>query len=1170
MNKHSNKTKLIRRGLVLVALSCTVAFSATALTACDDDDDDTSTSKTDNCKIANGNFEYYSDDDFLNVINSPSSWTKSVGSDGNGNSASSSIKASGIVNTDSDLWSEMTTTKYTATSVSDAEKNWDNMTVKDRLYFYSEIEDGKYEDSEDVDELSDFDLYEDYTYGIDYDDLPDCENPLTHDGTAEDEDSVLMIRNYRTDGYGTAQKYTSSTTITLEKNTSAMFSVWVKTENLTYNNGKTVSGNRGAYIGVTHTVGDVTMDEMQITNIDTSSVTENNGWKKYTVYLKGCTYSSSTFTIVLGLGKGSTQNRFEYVQGYAFFDDVDCTLLTNDEYDAATRSADGTYTIPYCSTFTDASDKLFDVYDDYRNSETFALDMYQGFSTFDVTGDSSVDISLTKETYNGISYTTTNYKGLGISTANDVTEVTSLASLKNTNNSYLKSVLSKDFENYPFASSEDMIMLLSADGAAYTAEMKATGDAFTLAPDSYKMISFWVKTSALDSYTGASITLVDGENENTIAAFDSTTISTIDLDDKEDLFDGWVQCFFFIKNETKIDQSFYLKFSYGPTTIVGTTKASYGEGYAAFTNFEVLDMNSDEFALVSTGDQAVSVSLTGESNSSTYGFDSTIYSQTDAIEQGLATPLNYTGVDGGSTYVGGTEYSYANASEYAGLINKEYAANYAENSSSGDWLDLLLKAENISITNALSQIGWWNDVFGSSTQPLLIVNAVEQSYGYIANTTTSFSSSSYTALSVKVKVSKGAIAYVYLIDTSDVKNGYSDCVNITTPEVTYWYDDNGNITKVDPSDDDYNKKTDIVYKINSNGLYTKADGSDETYYANLTAYKTASEYDSETYSSDTDAGKNLVTDSGKIVYYYHDGTYYAEYDKDDNEYLVPVSDLDHSYARYNSESRYLYTVVDNRDGSLSEGWHTVSFYVNCGDEAKNYRLEVFSGSRDGSIKSAAGSYVAFDCNTPEALSDYYDNLLDETLNKIADGNDDLEIDKETGRLVYKSTGATYENASYYTFTYYDSSDYLRYDENADPTNNYIVYDDSSDDPGNLYSGYTQSEQTETLIYLYYEADGEYTTFVNYAPIDTTVSADSTIDDDDDEEDEEFDYSVLLMVISIILSAVLIFTMIALLVRRIVKRVKSRKVPDNNVYSAKRRRYARKGNITLADDEEKKD
>lgn len=1166
MNKGIYSKKLIRRGFTVVALSFTVALSAAAFASCDDDDD-ASTSKTDNCKIANGNFEYYSDDDYLNVINSPSSWTKSVGSDANGNSASSSIKASGIVNTDGDLWSELTETKYTATSVSDAEKNWDDMTVKDRLYFYSEIEDGEYEDS-DVEELSDFDLYEDYTYGIDYDDLPDCENPLTHGGE-EDETSVLMIRNYRTDGYGTAQKYTSSTTITLEKNTSAVFSVWVKTEDLTYNNGVAVSGNRGAYIGVTHTVGDTTMDEMEITDIDTEGVTENNGWKQYTVYLKGCSYSSSTFTVVLGLGKGSTKNRYEYVQGYAFFDDVECTLLTNDKYDEAVLDGDGNYTVPYCTTFTPADEKLFAVDGDYSSNDIFALDMYQGFSSFNISGETSVEIDLTKDTYNDVSYTTTNYKGLGISTDNDVTVVSSLNDLKGIDNPYLSSLLKKDFENYPFDEDEDMIMLMSADGAAYTAEMKSDAS-FTLEPDTRKTISFWVKTSEMNTFTGATITLMDGDTENTIAAFDSTTVATIDLDDEEDLFDGWVQCFFFVENDTEEAQTFYLKFSYGPTTIVGTTKASYGEGYAAFANFEVLEMNTDEYDVVSTGDQAVSVSLTGETSTSSYGFDDVIYSQTDAIENGLAIPLNYMGVDGGSSYVGGTEYSYANSNSYAGLINKNYAENYLENYVEGDWLSYLFGAKDISVTNALTTVDWWTEIFGTSTQPLLIVNAVEQSYGYIANASSSFSSDSYTALSIKVKVSAGAVAYVYLIDTTDVKKGYNDCMSITTPEVTYWYDDNGNITRIDPSDDDYNKRTDIVYKIDSTGLYLKADGSDSNYYANLAAYKTAYEYDSETYSEDTDAGKNLVTDSGTTVFYYHDGGYYAEYDKDENEYLIPVSDLDHSYARYTSETRSLYAVIDNRDGSLSEDWKTVSFFISVGDTSKSYRLEVFSGSRDGSVKSAAGSFVAFDTNTLDSLSDYYDNVLDETLNKIADGNDDLEIDKDTGRLVYKSTGETYEDASYYTFTYYDSADYLRYDENADPTNNYIVYEDSSDDPGNLYSGYTQSEQSEKLIYLYYQSGDEYMTFVDYTAIDTAVSADSTIDDDDDDEDEEFDYSVLLMVISIILSAVLIFTMLALLVRRIVKRHRKSKRNDNNMYSAKRRRYARKGNIALSDDDEKKE
>ena len=85
---------------------------------------------------------------------------------------------------------------------------------------------------------------------------------------------VELCKALNIDGRGTAQKYPSSTTVTLEPGTSAFFSVWVKTMDMTYNGtseekGPKVDGERGAYIGVTHTVGGTTLDPMQIKNIDT-------------------------------------------------------------------------------------------------------------------------------------------------------------------------------------------------------------------------------------------------------------------------------------------------------------------------------------------------------------------------------------------------------------------------------------------------------------------------------------------------------------------------------------------------------------------------------------------------------------------------------------------------------------------------------------------------------------------------------------------------------------------------------------------------------------------------------------------------------------------------------------------------------------------------------------
>ncbi len=1164
-NTFNKKSK--KKAILALSLACVSAFSMCFFSACDDDDtdkDSSSTTKTDEGMIANGDFEYYTDDDNLKLVVSPASWSKSVGTDGNSNSAASSAKASGIVNTETSVWNEMTTSSYVPTDLDDAEKNWEKMTAKDRLDFYARLDDGEFED-DDVEKASEFELYEDYAYSIDADDLPTTENPGTHDkgvytSTGDDdksETSVLMIHNYRTDGYGTAQKYTSSTTVTLEANTSATFSVWVKTQDLTYNNGVEVTSNRGAYISVTQTVGGTAIDQTQIKNINTAGVTENNGWEQYTVYLKGCSYASSTFNIVLGLGQGSTSNRYEYVDGYAFFDDIECEKITNDKYDELVAQHSS---IPTAHLFSDKNDKLFAVDKAYKGNKAFAIDLYQGFSSFDIESNTVISADLTKETYNGISYTTTNYKGLGISTANDVTAVGSLTSLEAINNSYLKTVLNNDFSKFPFADNEQIIMLLSAEGAAYTAEMKPTSDIFTVEPDEYKMVSFWTKTSALDGYTGATITLVDGDSKTSIGSIDSTIVETVDIDDEEDLFDGWAQCFFFVSNSTKESQSFSLNFSYGPTSITGTTKANYLEGYAAFTGFETYAMNEEEFSYATSGERTAIVSLTGKKTvNDSNGFDQTIYSNTDAIEEGMATPLNFIGVDGGSSFVGGSDYSYANSNDNAGLINKNYKENYSNNYEAANWLYNLLNIEGYkatSLTQALNTSSWWNEIFGTSTQPLLIVNAVEQSYGYIARSASTMSTSSYTSISLNVKVSKGAVAYVYLIDTTSLKDGYSNTVSIETPEVTYWYDDEGNICVKDPSDDDFDSKKDIAYLINKNGLYESVDKADTNLYANLSAYETAYENDSEDFDKESNAGKNLVTADGDIVFYYYDGSYYAQYDEEKNEYLLRVTDLDKKYARYEKESKDLFTVVDNRDGSLTSDWVNVAFYVATGDRSISYRLEVFSGSRDGSVKSLPGSYVAFDSVNPSSLSDSYDGLLEEVIDKLDKADNGVSLDDETGRLL-KEDGSVYENAMYYTYTFYDSADYLRYDEYADPANDYILYENESDDPGNLYSSYQQSAQEEQLAYLYYEDEASYLTFVNYTSIDTGVTAETPVTDADEDEDEEISTDTVLMIISLILSIVLVFTMICLIVRRIVQHYRRANVNRDNVYNAKRRHYAKK-------------
>ena len=121
MAKYFKTKQAKKRTIAAMSVALAATFSLGLFAACatpddDGDEDDSTTSKTDTQLIANGNFEFYSDDDLLNLINTPDSWTRSTGSDSNG-SAPSSEAASGIVNTDE--WDNLTKSAYAFTSVED-------------------------------------------------------------------------------------------------------------------------------------------------------------------------------------------------------------------------------------------------------------------------------------------------------------------------------------------------------------------------------------------------------------------------------------------------------------------------------------------------------------------------------------------------------------------------------------------------------------------------------------------------------------------------------------------------------------------------------------------------------------------------------------------------------------------------------------------------------------------------------------------------------------------------------------------------------------------------------------------------------------------------------------------------------------------------------------------
>ena len=1235
-------------------------LSFCAFAACSDsseDDENTTDSKTDTQTFANADFEYFDDSDGSYLIGGADSWTNSTDSNNSGTSASSSSAKSGIVDTSLD-WGDDTNGFYQA--------------YADYLY-YDQLE----EDDPDSPELEDPEYYTDIDnyYDIpgwdvlktelektdDSIDLTDAEtikaqaaeiakrakalNPGTHWADEDNADEldeengthVLMLHNYRSDGRGTAQKYTSSS-ITLSAGTEAMFSVWVNTRELTYNDGKEVNGNRGAYIAVTNTVGGNTQDPLVVRNIDTKGE-----WQQFTFYIQASDYAATTFAVELGLGNqdnGTSTNKTSYVQGYAFFDDLHYEVKTagsfQSEIDAA--DADGrkaTLDLTYGTSYT-----TFDATEYTESERSFALNLKDVEPdplslTLKTDNEDGVKPGDYASTINGVRPTTDDRGNTILNSAplleSDLSRLTDIPTTKTTDtgNSGWKSAdalkasdvaaLREAFANYdklPFMDSDtaakNIFLLYSSQGAPYTAS--ASSDLFKLAKDEYMLLSFWVKTSDLQGGTGATVSVVEDGNKTktSISAVDTTTIEATDLTDdfngkkgtyedaasaaevREDIYDGWQQCFFFVANTTDETITFTLEFNYGVTSDFGsTTAASFVPGFAAFAGFSAEKLTEAQYNNKTTGTYAVDVALAGNSAPADSSFDDVADVDSEKIKDGFGTPANYEGTYGGSHRVGGDTIN-TDTLDTAGLLSKDYADNYVSEYFEQDgstitgvpdaknktWLDVLSKAS--WITGSFDQTNWWTTVFGSdSTQPLLIVNTVEQAYGFFAREDTSVSTSSYAMVTVRVKLSPGATANIYLIDTEAdettdadldtdgyVPHSYKSALEYGVG-ISYRYDNEGNVVNLDPEDQNFSTRSNTLFYMQDNGLWLPKGVSDTSvYYANLANYE-------------TDDEGNRVDSDGNIVYYATDtdGEYYRYYDQTNDEYSVLVRDFKDAGFTDEELSGAILQDLSGYSKALQQtvewpatkenvsDWIYARFFLSTGDEAKSYRLEVWSGDRTGATKNPEDSFVMFEMvnygtldesTFTDNVSDMVDRLIDaynadpnlSDADKLRDENDLIEAYRENpADFVDGKYGDT--ELIYFLYSLYDDNDYASYDPD---------YSDSANSPYDLTTQYSDTVSflrthytDETLGRTYYD------TYVNYSASEKTVSSSSDSDDSttDDTTDNTPGYNVWLLVVSIVLAAVLIFTLIVLLIRKLLANMKKKPSKATQAYDNKRKRYIRK-------------
>ena len=1156
MRNNKSKNKLF--ALLLTAFFASA--SAGVLSACsktsdsDVDQSEISTDQTtDSSRIKNGSFEFDANKDTTPIVTSPKSWSRS--------SVLTSKAASGVIDTASDAWDKLTKTGgITPANETEAENKWADMNTYDRLQF---IKTWKEENkNKSVDDLK---FYEDH-YNISADDIPDNDvNPGTHyeesDAAASKNTKVLMIHNKYTSSSGTAQSFTSSSSLTLPAGTSAKVSVWVKTAKLTYyytgenseNTDLNILKNRGAYIGISRTVAGKSKDQVQVKNINTErmikdgGVANQNGWVQYEFYLKGSDYASSTFTMVLGLGQGTSNSVMGFVNGYAFFDDLECTIIENAEYDTLAADADKT-----------ADDDTTEFYADKEDLNHLKYAVDSGVTLNSLTfGNAGITAATKIDAENNAFDTADALDKTGVFAKNSVNTETET-------NEYFKTVWESDFaSSYPFAETNDILMLFSASKTAY----EATTQVITLKENSSVLFSVWVKTSKIPSgATGAGISYTETDSEgnakNTdeektalLSSIDSTTGTKTEVDDtqsaggkKENIFGGWQQCTLLVENNTDDDKYFTLTFTYGATAD-DAEKTAYAAGYAAFTNLQAIGSklsteDNDPFTqsdYFSTGTYAATKTFDVTEESAGFAaFDSRAYDSKNTqkgIENGFADLANYKGVWGGSSNVLSAPTSSdddIDNNPYAGLVNKKYAANYV---SSGRYND-------VEGLNALFNAA--ETEFEQAAEPLLIFNKeASKSYGYLANSSVTVAADSYKTVSVRIKTSANgnANASIYLIDT-DNEDGAS--LTLSTPKISYWYDKTGNVCAKDPKNDKtFKSSTDTALYLNSRGLYevnTKWLSDKDLqgkYYANLSNYAKDENGNlivadgGVQYNYDASVWENEGTDG--IAFYYKDGAYYA-----DKACTVRVYDLAElvtagKLTPRTQTSADQGTVALEYTGIETNGeWKTYTFYIHTGSEAKNYRLEVWSGTRDNKSVFEAGSYVMFAAdNRTELTSDTWSSLLKETLKKAQEDY--------TGDDFFTSAAVRY-----YAFSFLDSAKFLRYDSSLDKDdigNAYTSYDSTSDD----YK-FDPEKKSDYVTYLAYGdaiLGDEKMIFADYSKTDVSVTADTNDDNSGDDTADDTSASGMngwLLASSIILAAVLLLAIVSIAVQRIVKKKNRAKAP----------------------------
>lgn len=709
-------TKFGFKTLLVFLLTLTLAFATTLAAACGNGNDSSSTSDssssteenypTDYQQITNGDFEFSTfkteAKDF--PVSSSIGWTLSRDSITSSAPSSKTGAPSGIVDTAKEAYDAIASDKGLA-------KDGDNVFNPGTPYSAGKLtEDGSYIYSEDVEN----------------------EDGLPTKGT-----KILMIHNETsTAGEGTAQKFTSTKTLSLAHNEFAVLSVWVNTHGLT---SKQLTSNvenvdTGAYIMVQNTVSS-SCDPFVIKNINTEGE-----WVNYTVYLASSDFSSSSFKVVLGLGFGSTDYTRYFVEGFAYFDNITYKTIDRAEFEKATEGVS-----EYNLYKSDSGNGYVE-----KEAEDLVVNTKTNTEKTFLLSHKRANVNL------GTAYT---LEG-GESKVNEVSTVkpgkTGTVKFANVTEAYTAYGITADEDKLP--GYDGNALFFNYEEAT---SMSYTTKAYSLNKGEYIKLTYWVKAKTEDSTQKAlTVTLNDYGTHADLKLADSAINKTTIISDfnsksyENENYNGWCEYNLLVSNTAGEDETatrwFTLTFDFGTTdkTSLVTDSWALTKGAAIVTEPVGYALSKDDYSIASSNDYFKKVALSADQNATeseendSYNFAYGAGDKTTVLNGGVAANVkNYDAITAGENET--LNYNPAMANVEAGLFNSKYNTTYT------------VPAHKNSTNKYV--------------QPLVINNKEAAVYGFAATSSATVSANSSAYISVDVYVEGDAVAYIYLADSNALK-----------------------------------------------------------------------------------------------------------------------------------------------------------------------------------------------------------------------------------------------------------------------------------------------------------------------------------------------------------------------------------------------------------------